>query len=301
MRQLTQEGQRAVADIAGRYQLSAEAIQHMLNAVNNGAGSMAQFNCPELGGSGQWMRGGMTMVGDMFNHGLKSTVDNLCNELSTLLANTQVYPVASATSGNSNQWWPDGLGAPHSSGSQNGSRYAVFSNRLAVESAGQVTVYDTLDHQINGVSQQQGNDATLTFRSQHGMVSLESLPRVSDAQDSKVSQPSATDSARLSGAQDSKVSQTNAIDSARLSGATNTFPNGKSDDPPAADNSGTQESAGYSGGDTHDASVGESRNKPTESASDVLSLIEKLAELHSAGILSDEEFNSKKQDLLSRI
>ena len=197
MRQLTQEGQQAVADIARRYQLSEEAIEHMLAAVNNGAGSMAQFNCPELGGSGQWMRGGMTMVGDMFNHGLKSTVDNLCNELSTLLANTQVFPVVSSNSSNSNQWWPDGLGAPHSSGSQNSSRYAVFSNRLAVESAGQVTVYDTLDHQINGISQQQGNDATLTFRSQHGMVSLDSLPRVSDAQDSKVLQTDAADSARV--------------------------------------------------------------------------------------------------------
>jgi len=32
------------------------------------------------------MRGGMTMVGDMFNNSLKATVDNLCTELSNLLA-----------------------------------------------------------------------------------------------------------------------------------------------------------------------------------------------------------------------
>ena len=54
---------------------------------------MAQFNCPELGGSGQWMSGGMAMVGDMFNHGLKNTVDNLCAELSNALVNTQMFPV----------------------------------------------------------------------------------------------------------------------------------------------------------------------------------------------------------------
>jgi hypothetical protein len=30
-------------------------------------------------------------------------------------------------------------------------------------------------------------------------------------------------------------------------------------------------------------------------------LLEKLAELHKAGILTDEEFNAKKQELLSRI
>ena len=59
MQKLTKEGREAVAGIAERYKLSAAAIEHMLIAVNNGAGSMAQFNCPELGGSGQWMRGGM--------------------------------------------------------------------------------------------------------------------------------------------------------------------------------------------------------------------------------------------------
>ena len=283
MRQLTQEGQQAVADIAGRYQLSEEAIEHMLVAVNNGAGSMAQFNCPELGGSGQWMRGGMTMVGDMFNHGLKSTVDNLCNELSTLLANTQVFPVASANSGKNNQWWPDGLGAPHSSGSQNNSRYAVFSNRLAVESAGQVIVYDTLDHQINGVSQQQGNDATLTFRSQHGMVSLDSLPRVSDAQDSKVLQTDAADSARLNG--EPALSR----------------PMRESDGPGTADIEPMQQSVGHSNSDSSDAGIGVLQSTRTESASDILSLIEKLAELHGAGILSDEEFSAKKLELLARI
>ena len=30
-------------------------------------------------------------------------------------------------------------------------------------------------------------------------------------------------------------------------------------------------------------------------------LLEKLAELHKAGILTDEEFSAKKQELLSRI
>ena len=32
------------------------------------------------------MRGGMTMVGDMFNYGLKAKVDGLCSELSQILA-----------------------------------------------------------------------------------------------------------------------------------------------------------------------------------------------------------------------
>jgi hypothetical protein len=42
-----------------------------------------------------------------------------------------------------------------------------------------VTVYDTLDHQIGGVSQQQGSGGSLTFTSQYGTVSVSSLPIVS--------------------------------------------------------------------------------------------------------------------------
>src|SRR5271155_1234873 len=53
---------------------------------------MALFNHAELGGSGQWMRGGMTMVGDMFNYGLKAKVDGLCSELSQLLAQQPFVP-----------------------------------------------------------------------------------------------------------------------------------------------------------------------------------------------------------------
>jgi len=80
--ELTATGQNIVQDVSSRYGLSSDAVIHMLVSVNQGGGSMAQFNSPELGGSGQWMQGGMTMVGDMFNNGLQNTVDNLCNELS---------------------------------------------------------------------------------------------------------------------------------------------------------------------------------------------------------------------------
>jgi hypothetical protein len=37
------------------------------------------------------------------------------------------------------------------------------------------------------------------------------------------------------------------------------------------------------------------------SADDIISLIEKIAKLHQAGALTDEEFNTKKSELLSRI
>ncbi|MDO7083937.1 SHOCT domain-containing protein [Pseudocolwellia sp. AS88] len=179
MQKLTNVGENLVNDIASRYGLSRDAVVHMLVSVNNGGCSMAQFNCPELGGSGQWMRGGMTMVGDMFNNGLKTTVDNLCNELANILSNNQVFPVVAAGTPGSSQWWPMDLGSPSSSGSQNNTRYAVFPNRLAVELNGQVSIYDTLDHNIGGVSQQQGGNDSLTFNSQWGTISVNNLPLVS--------------------------------------------------------------------------------------------------------------------------
>ena len=81
----------------------------------------------------------------------------------------------------SGQWWPAELGFPNGSGGQNQVRYAYFNptRRLAVELNGHVTVYDSLDHQISGVSQQQGSGGSLTFTSQYGTVSVSSLPIVS--------------------------------------------------------------------------------------------------------------------------
>jgi hypothetical protein len=179
MQQLTPTGQNIVNDLALRYNLSMAAVVHMLISVNNGRGSMAQFYCPELGGSGQWMRGGMTMVGDMFNGALKMKVDNLCNDLAGALANNQMFPASGTNTTSFNTWWPASLGTPFISGSQNDSRYAVFNRHLAVETNGQVTVYDTLDNNISGVSQQQGSNRSLTFSSQYGTIDVCSLPIVS--------------------------------------------------------------------------------------------------------------------------
>jgi hypothetical protein len=193
VRKLTSQGERAVADLSARYGVSTDAVRAMLEAVRLGNGTMAQFSHPEFGGRGQWMAGGMTMVGDMFNHGLQATVSGLASELSSLLASAPVYvlpdPPTAAGPGpvhqaNLDSWWPGELGRPGSRGSQDDSRYAVFPQfrRLAVQSGdGPVRVYDTLDHAIGGVQQQGGLPATLSFTSQHGTFTVESLPLVTPA------------------------------------------------------------------------------------------------------------------------
>ena len=191
MNQLSSSGQQAINDVAKRHGFSADAVLSMLDSVVRGNGTMAQFSHPEFSGSGQWMSGGMTMVSDMFNQQLKTRVDALCSELSRLMAD-QPDLVGSTRLQSQNQggqqgghvqksdWWPAELGRPDSTGSQNSVRYACFgqARRLAIESGGKVTVYDTLDHRISGFSQQQSGTQSLTFSSQHGAVDISRLPVV---------------------------------------------------------------------------------------------------------------------------
>jgi hypothetical protein len=183
MRSLTAEGQERLAGIARRHGVSDDAARSMLAALTNGGGTMAQFSHPEFGGAGQWMQGGMTMVSDLFNNALKAAVDGLCNDLAALLLNPapgtwrEDAAAAGFGGGSGGGWWPSGLGTPNASGAQNDLRYAYFADarRLAVEIAGALTLYDTGDHRISGVSQQQGDGWTLTFTSQYGTVPLSSL------------------------------------------------------------------------------------------------------------------------------
>ena len=77
-------------------------------------------------------------------------------------------------------WWSKDLGQPDSSGAQNECRYAYFgaAHRLAVQTGGQVKVYDTGSHRINDFAQQQGSGNALSFSTDQGPVDLESLSLV---------------------------------------------------------------------------------------------------------------------------
>lgn len=296
MRQLSPAGQQIIQDIAQRHGFSTDAVMSMLESVINGNGSMAQFSHPEFSGSGQWMRGGMTMVSDMFNNYLKGRVDALCSELATLIANqpdlvrsgsfqsqsqggynnngqqqnnygggslssqqsSNAFGAASLfvppAPGTSGDWWPGDLRFPNSTGAQNGVRYAYFAQarRLAIELNGRVTVYDTLDHNIGGFSQQQSYGGTISFNSQYGLIDVASLPVIS-------------------------------VDGVAQQA------------PPAPNVSVSYES--QAPWPMNEVSLPQSGNQ----GGDVFATIERLAELRTKGVLSDDEFNSKKAELLARL
>lgn len=263
---VTPAAESAIADIARRHGLSREAVLAMLFAVEAGGGTMAQFSIPELGGSGQWMRGGMTMVGDMFDHALKARVDALCNELAQLLATTTVFPKPAASAQGAHggftaaNWWPADLGVPSATGGQNDVRYAVFpaTRRLAVHLNGDTRVFDTGEHRIAGVSQQQGGGfGSIAFTSQLGTFEVSGLTELGDRQ----------------------VAETPAAAPA---------PRHRAPEPPASPQTpATPQPAADS-------------EAPGDHAA-IIAAIESLAGLHDRGILSDDEFATKKAELLGRL
>ncbi len=295
---LTPTGEAAVAELAQRYRVSDGAVRALLDAVIRGGGAMAQFSHPELGGSGQWMRGGMTMVGDMFNSGLQSAVSGICSELSAQLAGGATLvsrperPGSAADLGGSDisgfggfgdSWWPAELGRPSSSGGQNDAAYAYFPGprRLAIRRGQSVTLYDTGDHAISGVQQQQGGRGSLEFTSQFGSFTVDTLPVVDGAAGAGRAHPQAsTPPAQADPAESPPAA------AARPAAPT---PPPEAAPPTVAPPTVAPPTAApvASGG--------------VSTASEIGSAIETLAGLRDKGFLTDDEFTAKKAELLARL
>jgi len=285
---LTEEGRRIVAEVAQRHGVSEDAVRTLLMALVAGHGTQAQFNHSDLGGMGQWSQGGMIMVGDMFNQGLKYRVDSLCTELANLLRGTAIFaqaPMSSQSQSQSGGYggggvslfvpgsfgnrWPAELGTPSSAGSQNDLHYAVFpaTRRLAIERGGQVTVYDTGDHAISGFSQQQGGGQSLTFTSQYGLVSVADL-RVVTPDAAPAAEPAPPPEPEPSGA--------------------------------AADHSASPEFQPRS----PEPVVTPARAAApatSQAEDDIFGKLERLADLCKKDIITAEEFAAKKAELLARL
>lgn len=313
MQRLTSQGQKKINDIAQQYNVSTDAVMTLLQAVNNGNGTMAQFNHPELGGSGQWMSGGMITVSDMSNNNLKSMVDGICIKLSNLLAEQPFVPAplnGSQNMGRQQQqqvghgvpntndnneslshWWPIELGVPTMTGVQNNICYAYFATqkRLAIEINRQVTLFDTLAHQLSGISQQQGGGSSITFTSQHGMVDVFNLPVISSTELAETQTPSASANEPNSTdkvSAESSANEPDSTDSVLVEPSNANLPDSTSSVPIETNISS----------ETAPAS---SPNLVPET--DIFATIERLALLRQKDVITEEEFVAKKTELLSRL
>ncbi|WDQ19491.1 SHOCT domain-containing protein [Rhodopirellula sp. P2] len=292
-------GQQIAQTLSNRHGFSVDAVAQMLTAVYNGNGSMAQFSHPEFGGSGQWMAGGMMMIGDMFNQNLKYRVAALCEDCARSIAENQtgtgsgVFQSQSQSGGSNYQdqqagggsasnslfapdprrnWWPQELGSPSASGSQNQMRYAYFADahRLAVATGDDVWLYDTLQHNIGGFSQQQSGDGSITFTSQFGVVPLSSLPIVSR----------------------------NGVEQPPMPPAPTPVPPAQTPPPATFPN---QTAPSFEQSQPDDRPTNNSAPAPSSNSNEVFDTLDRLGGLLDKGYITQEEFNRKKSDLLDRI
>lgn len=265
----TGNSRAVIAELARQHGFGEGAGAAMAEAIVRAGGAMAQFHHPELGGMCQWSRGGMLMIGDMFNDGLKGRVRALAEGLAGALDQGALTHKRETGGDPFGHWWPDALGTPTSTGAQNGRRYAVFpdTRRLAIETDGQVRLYDTGAHRLHGASQQQGGGASLSFGSDRGTVGLDAFTEI-------------------------------ASETAAAPSAPEPAPSGE----PIAEFRSEAETPASMRGDTRSRAEAPRQGAvPASPPGDPITLIQRLAELKSAGILSEEEFAAKKAELLARL
>ena len=140
-----------------------------------------------------------------------------------------------------------------------------------------VILLDTGDHQIGGFGQQQSGPADpfagVSFSSQHGQFSLSSLPRIT----------------KKTEAEPSRKEETEAEPTAPPAKTTAPMADGQHPDMPPETPAPTT------------AAAARSERAPEHSIEDTLNLLERLAKLRDAGVLTEEEFSTKKAELLKRL
>ena len=300
-----------LADVARRHGVAPEAAWAVLRALAATGGRMAQFDHPDLGGMGQWSQGGMVMVGDMFDQDLKRRVDALCTELAGLLPQVDVAGPGGDAAGTT-RWWPAGLGDPSASGAQGELRYAWFAaaRRLAIQRDGHVTLYDTGDHRITGVSQQSGARHP-SFTTDRGDLVVDDLRRLDSSQVAARAIDAQTTDVRTAEARsaDARAADGRTTDaqaagaqaaSARVADA-RAQPARPVDEQPARSPADETNQADLSGGAASARASARLAQSASPEGADPLDLIERLAGLHAKGILSDDEFAAKKKELLGRL
>ena len=149
------------------------------------------------------------------------------------------------------------------------------SHRLAVTTGGEAWVYDTMDHQIGGFSQQQGIGGSITFTSQFGTVNLSTLPVVSRG---GVPQTPAA-----------AILFRQPLFRHRWSLNPNQLPSSSDADPKSPARIASV--SGRINGTTPDSS----------SQEDIIDTLDRLGGLMEKGYITEEEFASKKSELLGRL
>ena len=266
MTQLSPKGLRAVEEIAHRTGFTQEAVTSMLFSIVAGRGGMAQFSHPEFGGSGQWMAGGAIMISDMFNNALKARVDALCNELSALVRNEPDF-----VAGDSFQSQSQGA---------SGNLPRRSSSLLLTEGPDQSNWWPA----DLGSSLGAQNEVRYAYFPATRCLAIDINGKVTvyDTQDHQISgfsqQQPGSGSLSFS-------SQLGGVDVSRLPAVSGV--SGTKTSPEPMRQAATEQPA--------------TPSRAAEAHEDILAAIERLAELHARGVLTEAEFSAKKAELLDRL
>jgi len=283
MPQLSPEGEKAVADMAQRTGFGPDAVMAMLLAVLAGRGQMAQFSHREFGGSGQWMAGGAIMLSDMFNNALKARVDALCSELSALvLRDSDVLAGGSFQS--------------QSQGDAGRPVYGVASSLLTPEASGPARWWPADLGAPASVGAQNAARYAYFPQARRLVIDLNGKVTVYDTQDHRIGgfsqQQSGTGSLTF-------TSQFGTVEVARLpvvfGEAERPAPATRPVEPAPAPAARHPDPAAPA------LRPAERSEAATGGHEDILNAIERLANFHARGILTEAEFTAKKAELLSRL
>ena len=188
-------------------------------------------------------------------------------------------------------------------GGQNDVRYAIFpsTRRLAIQINGVTKVFDTGEHYIGGVQQQQqgGGYGSVGFTSQLGTFGVSSL---SELGTQRVAETPAAAPAPRSQQQQYQSPVAPQYQSQYQSGAAPQFAPMFS----GAEGRHSQTQAAEPASDPAPQFAPQTQApEPASGASGdpaaIVAAIESLAGLHRRGVLSDEEFAAKKAELLGRL
>jgi hypothetical protein len=300
MRQLSADGQQMIHDVAQRHGFSDDGVLSMLQSVINGNGSMAQFSHPDFAGAGQWMRGGMTMVSDMFNNQLKGRVDSLCSELSNLVANEPNLLVSGSFQSQNQGQQPD-YHRNFQSSSMGGSQHQQQGN-FGMGSGASLFVPATRENTGQWWPEELGqpsstgaqNEVRYAYFPQARRLAINVNGRISvyDTQDHQIGGFSQQQSGGASVTLTSQYGLVSLFNLPIVSGESLVTPASPLP-PPAQVSAATSETSGSQGSRVSDTSNTDNL--------DVFATIEKLASLLKKGYISPEEFAEKKKELLSRL
>jgi hypothetical protein len=224
---------------------------------------MAQFRHPELGGTGQWTQGGLIMIGDMFNHTLKARVESLCSALAHLLQRQQAQGAIDPNTTDTEKDSPPWWGADWGPSTASGSQNNF---RYAYFPATQ------------RLAILQNGRVTIYDTGSHHITGVSQ-------------QQSSTGSLTFTSQQGS----VRLTDLRVVSESSTDTPSPATWEP--TPKSADREQANVTASQPEDDRSPSGRERSAE----IFYQVERLAELRDKGILSEEEFVSKKSELLARL